>query len=133
MPNLEAKSRLTSLAPQFLVDDLARSMRYYEKLGFTFGDPWEGFYAIGELDGLELHLKEAPATSDYRRLRHEHEHLDAAAGVSGIETFYDHCVANGATIFKPLQATEWGTKDFYIEDPDGNIISFGGRPTDVER
>jgi len=28
---------------------------------------------------------------------------------------------------KPLHDTEWGTKDFYIEDPDGYIISFGGR------
>jgi uncharacterized glyoxalase superfamily protein PhnB len=80
------------------------------------------------LDGLELHLKEAPKNAAYRQFRREHEHLDAAAGVNGIEAFYEHCVANGATIFKPLQATEWGTKDFYVEDPDGNIISFGGRP-----
>jgi hypothetical protein len=29
---------------------------------------------------------------------------------------------------KPLAATAWGTKDFYVEDPDGNIVSFGGRP-----
>ena len=43
MPNVTSKPRLTSLAPQLLVDDLARSMRYYAKLGFTFGDPWEGF------------------------------------------------------------------------------------------
>ena len=48
------------LAPQFLVDDLARSIAYYRKLGFEFGEPWGGFYAIGRLDGLELHLKEAP-------------------------------------------------------------------------
>jgi hypothetical protein len=27
-----------------------------------------------------------------------------------------------------LADTAWGTKDFYIEDPDGYIISFGGRP-----
>jgi hypothetical protein len=27
---------------------------------------------------------------------------------------------------KPLAPTEWGTKDFYVEDPDGNVISFGG-------
>ena len=30
-------------------------------------------------------------------------------------------------IIKPLADTAWGTKDFYIEDPDGYIISFGGR------
>jgi len=129
MPNLNAQPRVTSLAPQFLVDDLVRSMTYYRKLGFTFGDPWEGFYAIGELDGLELHLKEAPRNSAERQFRREHEHLDAAAGVDGIEGFYAQCVANGATVIRPLAATEWGTKDFYIEDPDGNIISFGGRPS----
>ena len=34
----------------------------------------------------------------------------------------------GIVFIKPITATEWGTKDFYVEDPDGNIISFGGRP-----
>ena len=130
MPNLNAQPRVTSLAPQFLVDDLVRSMTYYRKLGFTFADPWEGFYAIGELDGLELHLKEAPKDIAERQFRREHEHLDAAAGVDGIEGFYAQCVANGATVVKPLAATAWGTKDFYVEDPDGYIISFGGRPSE---
>ena len=128
MPNLKAQPRLTSFAPQFLVDDLMRSITYYEKLGFTFGDPWEGFYAIGERDGLEVHLKEAPKNPAERQHRREHEHLDAAAGIDGIEAFYDQCITNGATIVKPLTATAWGTKDFYVEDPDGYIIGFGGRP-----
>jgi catechol 2,3-dioxygenase-like lactoylglutathione lyase family enzyme len=121
--------RVTSLAPQFLVDDLARSIAYYERLGFTFGEPWDGFYAIGTRDGLELHLKEPPKSDTNRRHRREDEHLDAAAGVDGIEAFYAQCVANGVTILKPLAATAWGTKDFYIEDPDGNVIAFGGRPS----
>ena len=123
------KPRVTSFAPQFLVDDLERSMRYYEKLGFAFGEPWEGFYAIGRIDGLELHLKEAPKDQVERQHRRDNEHLDAAAGVDGIEAFFAQCVANGATILKPLMPTAWGTKDFYVEDPDGYIISFGGRPT----
>jgi catechol 2,3-dioxygenase-like lactoylglutathione lyase family enzyme len=130
VPDTVPKSRLTSLAPQLLVEDLERSIAFYEKLGFRFGGPWGGFYAIGVSDGLELHLKESPKSDAYRQLRREHEHLDAAAGVDGIEAFYDLCVTNGVTIFQPLQATEWGTKDFYIEDPDGNIVSFGGRPSD---
>ena len=120
------KPRVTSFAPQFVVDDLDRSIAYYEKLGFTFGEPWDGFYAIGHRDGLEVHLKEAPKNQDDRRFRREHEHLDAAAGVDGIEAFFNNCVANGVTILKPLAPTDWGTKDFYVEDPDGYIISFGG-------
>jgi catechol 2,3-dioxygenase-like lactoylglutathione lyase family enzyme len=121
--------RVTSLAPQFLVDDLARSIRYYERLGFTFGEPWGGFYAIGRQDGLELHLKEAPKNQHERLHRRQNEHLDAAAGVDGIEAFFKRCVANGATILKPLAPTAWGTEDFHVEDPDGYVICFGGRPT----
>jgi catechol 2,3-dioxygenase-like lactoylglutathione lyase family enzyme len=127
MTSTKTKPKLTSLAPQFLVDDLARSIAYYQKLGFAFGEPWDGFYAIGQRDGLELHLKEAPKYDAERRHRRENEHLDAAAGVDGIEAFYAQCTANGATIIKPLMATEWGTKDFYVEDPDGYVLCFGGR------
>ena len=122
------KARLTSFAPQFLVADLPRSIAYYERLGFAFGEPWDGFYAIGIRDGFELHLKEAPRSEAERVHRREHEHLDAAAGVDGITAFYDECVANGAMVRKPLADTAWGTQDFYVEDPDGNIIAFGGRP-----
>ena len=129
MTTTQTKPRLTSFAPQFLVDDLARSIAYYQRLGFTFGEPWKGFYAIGTRDGLELHLKEAPKSVAERHHRREHEHLDAAAGVEDIEAFHAQCVANGATILKPLAATAWGTRDFYVEDPDGYIIAFGGRPS----
>ena len=122
------KPRVTSFAPQFLVDDLERSIAYYQKIGFTFGEPWEGFYAIGVLDGLELHLKEAPKNDADRQHRRDNDHLDASAGVDGVEAFYERCVANGVTIIKPITATEWGTKGFYVEDPDGYIIGFGGRP-----
>ena len=122
------KPRVTSFAPQFLVDDLERSITYYQKFGFTFNEPWQGFYAIGHLDGLELHVKEAPKNQAERRRRRDHEHLDAAAGVDGIEAFYQQCVASGVTIIKPLAATAWNTMDFYVEDPDGYIICFGGRP-----
>ena len=124
--------RMTSFAPQFLVDDLERSMTYYQKLGFSFGEPWDGFYAIGKRDGLELHLKEAPKHPTEQQWRRNEEHLDAAGGVDGIDAFYEQCRANGVTILRPLAATAWGTKDFYVEDPDGYVIAFGGRPSDGE-
>ena len=120
--------RLTSFAPQFLVRDLARSIAFYQALGFVFGEPWEGFYAIGQRDGLELHLKAAPGDPAEREYRRAHEHLDAAAGVDGIEALYAHCVASGVTIRRPLMPTAWGTQDFYVEDADGYVIAFGGRP-----
>ena len=119
--------RLLSLAPQFLVDDLGGAIAFYrDVLGFAFGEPWGGFYAIGRRDGFELHLKEAPKNPAERRHRRDNEHLDAYAGVAGIEAIYAQCVARHAKILKPLAATAWGTKDFYLEDPEGHIIAFGG-------
>ena len=128
--NTMTTPRLTSFAPQFLVDDLARAIAYYERLGFAFGEPWEGFYAIGRMDGLEVHLKEAPKFGAERKHRRDNEQLDAAAGVDGIEAYYARCVENGVTIFRTLNDTPWGTKDFYVEDPDGYIVCFGGRPVE---
>jgi catechol 2,3-dioxygenase-like lactoylglutathione lyase family enzyme len=124
-----AEPRLISLAPQFLVDDLDGMIGFYrDVLGFTFGEPWGGFYAIGVRDGFELHLKEAPKNPSERAHRRSNEHLDLYAGVRGIDAFYAGCVAKGAKIIKELAPTAWGTKDFYLEDPEGHILGFGGAP-----
>jgi hypothetical protein len=71
MESTLTEPKLTSFAPQFLVDDLARSMEHYRRLGFEFGDPWQGFYAIGRLEGLELHSKEAHK-NEAERIRRTH-------------------------------------------------------------
>jgi catechol 2,3-dioxygenase-like lactoylglutathione lyase family enzyme len=118
--------RLKSFAPQLLVDDLGRAIAFYrDVLGFSFGEPWRGFYAIGERDGFAVHLKCAPKTSEDRANRKQYEHLDVYADVAGIAALHDACKAKGVTILKSLERTPWGTQDFYIEDPDGYIIAFG--------
>ena len=98
-----AKPRLTSLAPQFLVDDLERAIAYYrDALGFSFGQPWGGFYAIGRLDGVEIHLKEAPKNPAERKHRRENEHLDASAGVEGSRRFTSNVSRAG-----PKSSNRW--------------------------
>jgi catechol 2,3-dioxygenase-like lactoylglutathione lyase family enzyme len=123
-------TRIRSFAPQLLVDDLERAITFYsDVLGFSFGPPWRGFYAIGERDGFEVHLKCAPKTAEDRENRRQHEHLDVYAGVIGVEALYAACKAKGVAILKPLDRTPWGTIDFYLEDPDGYIIAFGESDT----
>lgn len=121
-----AAPRITSFAPQLLVDDLEGAIRFYrDVLGFSFGPTWRGFYAIGERDGFAVHLKCAPKTTEDRLRRRQHQHLDVYASVLGVRALYDECKAKGATILKPLARTAWGTSDFYVADPEGYIIAFG--------
>jgi len=106
--------------------DMAATVDFYSGvLGFSFGPAWSGFYAIGERDGFQVHLKCAAKTLEDRTNRRQHQHLDVYASVTGVDALYDACQAKGATILKPLARTPWGTKDFYLEDPEGYIIAFG--------
>ena len=124
------RARLTSFAPQFLVDDLPGAIAYYrDRLGFTFGEPIGGFYAIGTRNGFQLHLKDAPKLSGERQHRQVNEHLDAYAGVDDVDGFYAECGERGANIIKPLAERPWGTKDSYVQDPEGYILGFGGPPS----
>jgi uncharacterized glyoxalase superfamily protein PhnB len=118
-------ARITGLAPQFLVDDLARAIAYYrDRLGFGLDFTYESFYAAVSRDGFAIHLKHAPRPAADRMFRKRHEHLDAYLAVSGIRGLFSELEMRGADVIKPLQARPWACLDFYVEDPDGHILCF---------
>ena len=100
MSTTTMKTRVTSFAPQFLVDDLERSIAYYQKIGFSFDEPWDGFYAIGHLDGLEVHLKEAPKNQTERQWQRDDPVHRSGTGTHVLRTVRrqrrnDHQAARG--------------------------------------
>ena len=38
---------------------------------------------------------------------------------------HDRAVAAGAEVFQPLHDTDYGSRDFAVRDPEGNLWSFG--------
>lgn len=117
--------RLTGIAPQFLVDDLAAAVAYYrDRLGFGVDFCYDSFYAGVSRDGFAIHLKCAPKTVSDRPHRRQHEHLDAYIGVSGVAALQEELRSRGAHITKSLEARPWSCLDFYVEDPDGYILCF---------
>ena len=122
---VRGSARLSAIAPQFLVDDLAAAIAYYrDRLGFGVDFTYEAFYASVSRDGFPIHLKCAAKTVSDRAHRKEHEHLDAYVAVTGVDTLYEELKSRGARIIKPLEARPWGHKDFSVEDADGYILCF---------
>jgi uncharacterized glyoxalase superfamily protein PhnB len=41
------------------------------------------------------------------------------------DELHDRAMANGATLFHPLEDQDYGSRDFSVTDPEGNVWSFG--------
>jgi len=122
---VQRTARVTGIAPQLLVDDLDRAIAYYcDQLGFELDFKYQDFYASVTRDGFAIHLKCAPQLPQAREHRKQSEHLDAYIGVEGVRGLFDELQKRKARVIKPLEQEPWACLDFYVEDPDGNIICF---------
>ncbi len=121
----QTRTKVIGIAPQFLVDDLERSIEYYCRcLGFELDFRYDGFYASVSRDGCSIHLKCAPKTTADRTHRKQNEHLDAYVAVASATALHDELQTRGAVVTKPLEERPWSCRDFYVEDPDGYILCF---------
>lgn len=127
---VQPATRVTGIVPQVLVDDLDRAIAYYcNKLGFQLEFTYQSFYASVTRDGFAIHLKCAPKSAVDREYRKQNEHLDAYISVSGIRGLFSELETRGAQVIRPLEQQPWACLDFYVEDPDGNILCFSERNT----
>ena len=45
--------------------------------------------------------------------------------LGGVDAHYDHAVAEGAEILRPLADTDYGSREYTARDLEGNLWSFG--------
>jgi catechol 2,3-dioxygenase-like lactoylglutathione lyase family enzyme len=110
---------ITSACPLFpSADPVANAAWYCDRLGFrqTYAD---ADYAMVKRDLIEIHFWRctdpniARATSAYFRT------LDADGLADMMKS-----ASEGGRIQLP-QNTAWGMREFYVWDPDGNLLKFG--------
>jgi catechol 2,3-dioxygenase-like lactoylglutathione lyase family enzyme len=119
--DLEDTARALPLLPSL---DIARTRAFYEeRLGFTSTYYGDENYLIVRRGEVEIHFwltddeKLPPVSSCYVRGR------DALA-------LHADFKALGTPKISPIMAREWGMTEFYVWDPDGNLLKFG-IPTDA--
>jgi catechol 2,3-dioxygenase-like lactoylglutathione lyase family enzyme len=112
-------------APHFEVNDLDRSVAYYrDRLGFKLDFIYQLFFASLSRDGLTIQLKAASLPENQGTRRRQFARLDAHLPVNDIDALFQDFVVRGARIVRQLEKRPWGTKEFFVEDPDGHILCF---------
>jgi catechol 2,3-dioxygenase-like lactoylglutathione lyase family enzyme len=112
------------MSPQLLVADIDRSIAFYtKKLGFNVDFRYEDFYAGIIKDGYSIHLKESKPLIKKRESKKNNEDLDIIFSVDGVENLYEDFSNKSVEFTQPLRDMPYG-KEFYVTDPDGNIIAF---------
>ena len=111
------------MSPQFVVADLSKAIEFYTtKLGFEVEFTHEDFYAGIIKDGHSIHLKTKHSIGE-RINKRKNEDLDVVFSVEGIEELYAELANRSVEFTQPLRDMPYG-KEFYLEDPDGYVISF---------
>ena len=128
---MEKDPTLGSIAPFFIVENLAASIDFYnQKLGFKTDllvpeeDP---FFAIVSRDNVRILLKHI--TEDIHPVpnhtRHEWARWDAFILVSDPDALYAEYQSRGLEFHEPLADTDDGLRAFELKDYDGYVLCFG--------
>jgi len=112
------------ITPILLVKNLERAIQFYvEQLGFTLDFMYEDFYAGMEKDGHPVHLKMVDGTAGEDFIRRNNEDVCLLFSVDDIAELFREISAKPINIVQPLREMPYGM-EFYIADPDGNLIAF---------
>ena len=121
-------ARITSACPLFPAPQPAAAAAWYERaLGFEIGLSRDD-YAIVRREGAEIHLY--PCAD-----RHIAENTSAYLRVQGVEALrgsMPEALPEGGRI-SPVARRDWGMREFYVWDPNGNLIRFGEPADDDPR
>ena len=114
--------RFVAAVPALPVSDERRSVAFFEDLGFVELTSDGAGLGILRCDAVEIHLWVADGSA-----RGAERELAGSAScrveVTGVETLYGLCQSLGVVHPNaPLQHQPWGTREFGVLDPDGNLI-----------
>ena len=122
---------LLAIEPQLFVTNMARALSFFTdrlgfSVGFTYGEP--GFYAQVVRDGAMLNLRHVDRPVIDRGV--DEDLLSAAITVTNARLLFEEFDARGVAFRQRLTREPWhgaGQGAFIVEDPDGNLLLFGGR------
>lgn len=121
-----------AVMPSLTVDDLQRSLQFFEGLGFEVEDRWEH---EGVLLGAMLKAGEARLGLSQDDGKKGRDRVKGAGMRLYIETADDidqvaaHAKAAGIALVREPHDTEWGARAFEVREPSGFALTIASRPS----
>jgi uncharacterized glyoxalase superfamily protein PhnB len=121
-----ASLAIKSIVPGFTVDDLAKSIAFYEALGFSVTDRWED---NGQLLGVMIQAGSQQlglSQDDWKKGRDRKKgigfrlHIETTQNIDEIAA---RVKAAGIALDSEPTDTEWKTRQFELTDPTGFKIT----------
>jgi catechol 2,3-dioxygenase-like lactoylglutathione lyase family enzyme len=128
----EHRAIIGTMAPYFIVSDVARSLTFYvDQLGFESiyqTDETKLFFAVLRRDGAMLFLKSEDGIDPVpNAARHPTFAWDSYSYTPDPDALAAEFAGRGAAFSKPLENNGSGLRGFELTDPDGHVL-FYGRP-----
>ena len=120
--SLDTPLQAQAVAPSFTVDDLQKSLAFYEALGFGVDERWE---ENGTLMGVMLRAGNARiclSQDDWKKGRDRQKGLGMRAFITtsqDIDQLAARVKQAGITLDRDAHDTEWGSRAFEVTDPSG--------------
>ena len=115
--------RFLAAVPALPVSDERRTVAFFEDLGFTELTHAGAGLGILRCDAVEIHLwvADGSAPGAERRLAGS---ASCRVQVTGVDDLFERCRVLGVLHpAAPLRDEPWGTREFGVLDPDGNLVS----------
>jgi uncharacterized glyoxalase superfamily protein PhnB len=119
--------RIRAIVPSLTVDDLQKSIGFYEALGFAVEERWED---KGTLLGVMMRVGDAQIglnQDDWKKGRDRTKGIGVRVSFSATRADVDELATRlksaGATLKSEPHDTEWNSRAFEVADPSGYLLT----------
>jgi uncharacterized glyoxalase superfamily protein PhnB len=116
--------KIKQMSPQLQVANVEGAIEFYTgKLDFDLEFRYEDFYAGIIKDGCSIHLKLTDLPAVQKNQHSDDDPIFITFSVDHIDSLYEELSSRSVTVIQPCRQMPYG-KEFYIADPDGNVLAF---------
>jgi catechol 2,3-dioxygenase-like lactoylglutathione lyase family enzyme len=117
-----------SVTPQLRTTNLDESIDFYvSRLGFALEFRYDDFYAGIKVGPQSIHLKLVDSRDPSIDFVSDGNHLHLYFATEDVDAEAWRLQRNGVMLREGIVDTDWGTREFWVDDNQGHRLCFGQR------